>query len=98
MPVHQVGEAAVVAALVVVAGDEVPLLAAVPGEASAPGEAAVVAALVVLAGEEVALEAAAPGALPVNAPSHAWLPSSCNGAQLSFLIVRLAYLSLALIF
>ena len=86
------GVAAAVAALVVVAGDEVPL------EAAAPGEAAVVAALVVLTDEEVALEAAAPGALPVNTPSHAWLPSSYIGAQLFFLIVRLAYLSLALIF
>ena len=70
------------AALVVVAGEEIPLEAAVLGEAAAPGEAAVVAALVVMAGVEVALEAAvpgdaaAPGALPENAPSHAWLPSS----------------------
>ena len=62
------GEAAVVAAIVVEAGDEVPL------EAAAPGEAAVVKALVVVAGDEVPLKAAAPGALPANA--HAWLPSS----------------------
>ena len=99
MPIHQVGEAAVVAALVVddflleaaaVAGDEVPL------KAEAPGEAAVVVALVVVAGDAVPLKAAAPGALIIDA--HAWLPSSGNAAQLSFLLFRLAYLSLALFF
>ena len=71
-----------------VAGDEVPL------KAEAPGEAAVVVALVVVAGDAVPLKAAAPGALIINA----WLPSSGNAAQLSFLLFRLAYLSLALFF
>ena len=49
-----------------------------------------------VAGDEVPLKAAAPGALRIDA--HAWLPSSGNAAQLSFLLFRLAYLSLALFF